>query len=152
MHRKLPKGTLQNTNMEPFKEDTEQKDLPPCHHAQQGSVYRWGRRYKGSGRWGWGGCVCLGAGDHAHSVKCTFGECTFDKMHRSDSEHRGGGGGRGEGLPCMSRLSPRRPVCLGKPSEGSSLTAEELAPGKGFAANNSKWWRRGGSLWCCSPL
>lgn len=94
-----------------------------------------------------GGCVRRGAGDHAHLVKCTF-----DEMHRLDSECRGGGGARREGLPGVSRLSLLRLVCLRKPSTGSLLAAEELAPGKGLAANNSKWWRRGGSLRCCSPL
>lgn len=94
-----------------------------------------------------GGCVRRGAGDHAHLVKCTF-----DEMHRLDSECRGGGGARREGLPGKSRLSLLRLVCLRKPSAGSLLAAEELAPGKGLAANNSKWWRRGGSLRCCSPL
>ena len=100
-----------------------------------------------------GSSDCLGAGDHACLVKCTFGEMYiwWNAQTRFRMQRRGQGLGR-ERLPCMSTFSLRRLVCLDKLSAGSLLTAEELAPGKSLGANNSKWWRREGSLRCCSPL
>lgn len=100
-----------------------------------------------------GSSDCLGAGDLAYLVKCTFGEMYIwsNAQTRFRMQRRGQGLGR-EGLPCVSTFSLRRLVCLDKLSAGSLLTAEELAPGKRLGANNSKWWRREGSLRCCSPL
>lgn len=135
-----------------LKRISKKKTCCPLIIIQQGSVHGWGGgtiALEGSP----GGPDCLGAGDHAYLVKCPLGEMYiwWNAQTRFRMQRRGQGLGR-EGLPCGSRFSLRWLVCLDKLSAGSLLTAEELAPGKRLGANNSKWWRRGGSLRCCSPL
>lgn len=139
--RKLPRETLQQTNMDPFKKEKKkkEKDMPTPHRIEQRSVCGCGKEAEGL----WKGAVAVAA---AAWVPWTS---TLGEMHTSNAEV--GVGVRERGGPvCADSLC--RLVCLGKPSAGSSLAAEELALGTGCAANNSKWWRWGGSLWCCSPL
>lgn len=59
MPRKLPQGTLQQTNMDPFKKKKKkkEKDLPAPHHTEQGSVCGRGKEAE----WLWRGAMAVAA-------------------------------------------------------------------------------------------
>lgn len=143
------KGILQKTSLDPV-EKKERKTLLTAHHVQWGCVHT---RVLGTK-------ALLGPEPPARcesqlhmpgAMDRALVKCTFDAMSREERPAvQSTGAGAGEGCPACADSVPA--VCLGKLSAGSLLAAEELAPGTGLAANNSKGWRGGGSLRCCSPL